>query len=68
MEDLINRMIYHPLVVTPTMHLTDLMCNVSFSLAAGAIALACTLSLRTIGVLRRMTYKFESGSGHPTAR
>ncbi len=55
MENLINRMIYHPLVVTPTKHLTDLMCNVDCSMA-GVFALTCTLSLRLIRVLRTIAY------------
>ena len=56
MEDLINAMIYHPLVVTITKHLTDLMSNVDFSLA-GAFTLTCTLSLQLFRVLRGNAYK-----------
>jgi hypothetical protein len=52
MEDLIDRMIYHPLVALPMMHFTDLICGVNGGLAATAFALACTLSLKLIGVLR----------------
>lgn len=55
MEDLINAMIYHPLVVTITKHLTDQMCNVDFCLA-GAFTLACTLSLQLFRVLLGNAY------------
>lgn len=56
MEDLINAVIYHPLVVTIAKHRTDLMCNVDFS-PAGAFTLACTLSLQLFRTLRGNAYK-----------
>ena len=54
MENLINRIIFHPLVAMWTIHLTDLMANADNSLAAGAFALACTLSLRLTKALHRI--------------
>jgi hypothetical protein len=40
MEDLISRAIYHPLVALPTFYLTDLMCNVDYSLVSALLVLA----------------------------
>ncbi|HEV3105928.1 MAG TPA: hypothetical protein VGZ01_09585 [Trinickia sp.] len=48
MEDLMNRIIYHPFVALPTFYLADLMCNVDYSLSAVLVALAFGSALRLL--------------------
>jgi hypothetical protein len=45
MEDLISRAIYHPLVALPTFYLTDLMCNVDYSLVGALLVLVSASTL-----------------------
>ena len=53
MEDLISRAIYHPLVALPAFYLTDLMCNVDYSLVSAFLVLASGLTFRLARLLSR---------------
>jgi hypothetical protein len=53
MEDLIDRIIYHPHLAMPMLHLTDLMGSANCSWTYAAFAIASSLPVHLSRVLRR---------------
>jgi hypothetical protein len=64
MEDLISRAIYHPLVALPTFYLTDLMCNVDYSLVGALLVLAFGSTFRLARLSSRWCRRNRRESGN----
>jgi hypothetical protein len=64
MEDLISRAIYHPLVALPTFYLTDLMCNVDYSLFGALLVLAAGSTSRLVRLSSRWYRRNRRESGN----
>jgi hypothetical protein len=64
MENLISRAIYHPLVALPTFYLTNLMCNVDYSLVGALFVLAAGSTFQLVRLSSRWHRRNRRDSGN----